>query len=118
MMFPPNSFPLKNTTIRIPSRGLGTFQVDPKIYPEGSVKDSVLQALKLGYRHIDAAFGYGWGQVERDIGEAIHESGIPREELFIVTKLYAYFIQFLTFLACSLFFVSFEEPSSSCRRFS
>lgn len=86
-MFPPESFALKNTSIRIPSRGLGTFQVDPKVYPEGSVKDSVLQALKLGYRHIDAAFGYGWGQVERDIGEGIRESGIPREELFIVTKL-------------------------------
>lgn len=86
-MFPQESFALKGTTIRVPSRGLGTFQVDPKIYPEGSVKDSVLQALKLGYRHIDAAFGYGWGQVERDIGHAIRESGIPREELFIVTKL-------------------------------
>ncbi|EGD85998.1 hypothetical protein H112_06917 [Trichophyton rubrum D6] len=87
-MFPQESFALKGTTIRVPSRGLGTFQVDPKIYPEGSVKDSVLQALKLGYRHIDAAFGYGWGQVERDIGHAIRESGIPREELFIVTKLH------------------------------
>ncbi|OXV05676.1 hypothetical protein Egran_06555 [Elaphomyces granulatus] len=87
-MFPSESFPLKNTTICIPSRGLGTFQVDPKVYPEGSVKDSVIQALKLGYRHIDAAFGYGWGQVERDIGEAIRESGIPRDELFIVTKLH------------------------------
>ncbi|KLJ10068.1 hypothetical protein EMPG_14520 [Blastomyces silverae] len=93
-MFPPECFPLKNTSIRIPSRGLGTFQVDPKVYPEGSVKDSVLQALNLGYRHIDAAFGYGWGQVERDIGEAIRESCIPREELFIVTKLHNCFHKF------------------------
>jgi diketogulonate reductase-like aldo/keto reductase len=67
---------------------LGTFQVDPTLYPDNSVKDSVLQALRLGYRHIDAAFGYGWGSVEREIGEAIRESGIPRDELFIVTKLY------------------------------
>lgn len=88
-MQPPNSFPLKNTTIRIPSRGLGTFQVDPTLYPDSSVKDSVLQALRLGYRHIDAAFGYGWGSVEREIGEAIRESRISREDLFIVTKLYA-----------------------------
>ncbi|KAL2786237.1 Aldo/keto reductase [Aspergillus keveii] len=87
-MFPPDSFPLKNTTVRIPSRGLGTFQVDPTLYPDNSVKDSVLQALRLGYRHIDAAFGYGWGSVEREIGEAIRESGIPRDELFIVTKLH------------------------------
>ena len=83
----PDSFPLKNTTIRVPSRGLGTFQVDPKQYPEGSVKASVLHALKIGYRHIDAALAYGWGSVERDIGAAICESGISRQELFIVTKL-------------------------------
>lgn len=87
-MRPADSFTLKNTSIQIPSRGLGTFQVDPKVYPEGSVKDSVLQALKLGYRHIDAALGYGWGSVERDIGAAIAESGVAREELFVVTKLY------------------------------
>ncbi len=83
----PETFPLKDTSIRIPSRGLGTFQVDPQAYPEGSVKDSVLHALKIGYRHIDAALGYGWGSVERDIGAAIRESGIDRAELFIVTKL-------------------------------
>ncbi|EEP82522.1 predicted protein [Uncinocarpus reesii 1704] len=82
------SFPLKNTSIRIPSRGLGTFQVDPSVYPEGSVKASVLHALKLGYKHIDAALAYGWGAVERDIGAAIRESGVPREELFVVTKLH------------------------------
>ena len=87
-MIPPESFPLHGSTVRIPSRGLGTFQVDPKEYPEGSVKASVLKALQLGCRHIDAALGYGWGSVERDIGQAVKESQIPREELFIVTKLY------------------------------
>lgn len=80
-------FNLKNTSITIPSRGLGTFQVDPKAYPEGSVKDSISHALKIGYRQIDAALGYGWGAVERDIGLAVLESQIPREEIFIVTKL-------------------------------
>ena len=86
-MFPPESFPLNGSSIRIPSRGLGTFQVDPREYPEGSVKSSVLQALKIGYRHIDAALGYGWCSVEQSIGEAIREAGIPRDELFIVTKM-------------------------------
>lgn len=62
--------------------------MDPKEYPEGSVKSSVLKALKIGCRHIDAALGYGWGSVERDIGQAIKESQIPRQELFVVTKLY------------------------------
>ncbi|WEW55102.1 hypothetical protein PRK78_000530 [Emydomyces testavorans] len=84
----PTSFPLKNTSIRIPSRGLGTFQVDPSVYPAGSVKDSVLHALKLGYRHIDAALAYSWGAVERDVGAAIRESGVAREEVFVVTKLH------------------------------
>ncbi|TPX22118.1 hypothetical protein DIZ76_013983 [Coccidioides immitis] len=82
------SFALKNTSIRIPARGLGTFQVDPSLYPEGSVKDSVLHALKVGYRHIDAALAYGWGSVERDIGAAIRASGVPREDMFVVTKLH------------------------------
>lgn len=91
MPHPQESFPLTNTTIRIPSRGLGTFQADPSAYPPGSVRTSVLHALKLGYRHIDAAFAYGRGTVEKDIGEAIREAVkegvVTREEIFVVTKL-------------------------------
>ena len=87
-MLPPESFPLKDTSIRIPSRGLGTFQVDPKVYPEGSVKSSVLKALEVGYRHFDTALAYGFGDVERGIGEAIRESVVPRSTIFIVTKVY------------------------------
>lgn len=86
-MAPAEKFHLKGTSKTIPSRGLGTFQVNPKVYPEGSVKESVLYALRVGYRHIDAALGYGWGSVEREIGQAVKESGIPREDIFIVTKL-------------------------------
>ncbi|XMA09564.1 hypothetical protein WAI453_002355 [Rhynchosporium graminicola] len=74
--------------MRIPSRGLGTFQADPKLYPEGSVKASVLRAIKHGYRHIDAAYGYGSGFVGKEVGAAIAECGVPREELFVVTKLH------------------------------
>ncbi|CAG8971707.1 hypothetical protein HYALB_00003175 [Hymenoscyphus albidus] len=89
MVFSPQtSFSLEGTDIRIPSCDLGTFQPDPSLNPDTSVKDSVLQALKTGYRHIDAALAYGWGSVERDIGDAIRESEIPREELFVVTKLH------------------------------
>lgn len=84
---PQASFALKNTSIQIPSQGLGTFQPDPNLYPDTSVKASVLQALKVGYRHLDAALAYGFGSVEKEIGEAIRESGIPREEIFVVTKL-------------------------------
>ncbi|KZT51032.1 putative GCY1-galactose-induced protein of aldo/keto reductase family [Calocera cornea HHB12733] len=44
----------------------------------------VREALKLGYRHIDTAFGYG---NEEAVGRAIRDSGIPRSELFVTTKL-------------------------------
>lgn len=88
-MRPPNSFSLKDTPIRTPSRGLGTFQADPKLYPEGSVKASVPEAISCGYRHIDVAYGYGSGSMGKEVGPAIAESGVPRDEFFIVTKLYA-----------------------------
>ena len=86
-MLPLTAFPLHGCGLSIPACGPGTFQVDPSVYPEGSIKASVLKALQIGYRHLDAALGYGWGEVERGIGEAVRESGIPRDELFVVTKL-------------------------------
>lgn len=86
-MIPPESFSLKGTSFRLPSRGLGTFQPDPTLYPDVSVKDTVLEALRLGYRHLDAALAYGSGSVEKEMGAAIRESGVPREEICVVTKL-------------------------------
>lgn len=85
MMIPPKYFEVNGA--KIPSRGLGTFQPDPKRYGPNSVKQSVLTALKVGYRHIDTSLRYGDGQGEREVGEAVRESGIPREEIFIVSKL-------------------------------
>ncbi|TGJ82897.1 hypothetical protein E0Z10_g5853 [Xylaria hypoxylon] len=66
---------------KVPSVGLGTFQGD-----EGNskVKEAVKLALKLGYRHIDGAAAYG---NEGEIGQGIKESGIPREEIFVTSKL-------------------------------
>lgn len=71
-----------NNGEKVPAVGLGTFQGD-----EGNskVKDAVKTALQLGYRHIDGASAYG---NEKEIGEAIKESGIPREEIFVTSKLY------------------------------
>lgn len=40
-------------------------------------------AIKAGYRHLDTAEGYG---TEAELGQAIRESGVPREELFVATK--------------------------------
>ncbi|KAL7801239.1 aldo-keto reductase [Trichoderma aethiopicum] len=76
----PKAFIL-NSGHSIPAIGLGTFQGD-----EGNskVKEAVKVALQLGYRHIDGASAYG---NEKDIGEAIKESGIPRSEIFVTSKL-------------------------------
>ena len=60
--------------------GLGTWLSTGK----GECKGAVLEALKSGYRLIDTAAMY---DNEEDVGEAIKESKIPREELFVVTKL-------------------------------
>lgn len=66
---------------KIPQVGFGTWQAE-----DGEeAKQSVLTALKVGYRHIDTAHIY---KNEQSVGEAIKESGIPREELFITTKLW------------------------------
>ncbi|KAK4445763.1 NADP-dependent oxidoreductase domain-containing protein [Podospora aff. communis PSN243] len=76
----PTSFTLNNGT-KVPAVGLGTFQGESG---NSLVKEAVLAALKLGYRHIDGANAYG---NEKEIGEAISESGIPREELYVTSKL-------------------------------
>lgn len=65
----------------IPPIGFGTW----KIVPNGRAKKAVAQAIEEGYRLIDTARIY---VNERGVGKAIHESGIPREELFVTTKLW------------------------------
>ncbi|KAF2232194.1 hypothetical protein EV356DRAFT_450641, partial [Viridothelium virens] len=67
--------------VSIPALGLGTFQGDDS---DSSVKETVLNALRKGYRHIDTAAAYG---NEQQVGDAIKESRLPRRELFITTKL-------------------------------
>ena len=64
----------------IPQLGFGVFKVDPE-----QTAELVAEALRVGYRHIDTAAIYG---NEEGVGQAIAESGIPREELFITTKLW------------------------------
>jgi diketogulonate reductase-like aldo/keto reductase len=66
---------------KIPQFGLGVYQV-----PEGEATiNAVKTALEMGVRHIDTAHAY---QNERSVGRAIKESGIPREEIWITTKLW------------------------------
>ncbi|MDH1262636.1 2,5-didehydrogluconate reductase DkgB [Pseudomonas sp. GD03944] len=64
----------------IPSLGLGTFRLKGQ-----QVIDAVRTGLELGYRHIDTAQIYG---NEAEIGQVIAESGIPRDELFVTTKIW------------------------------
>jgi len=68
-----------NTGAKIPAIGLGTWQSKPN-----EVKNAVEAALKAGYRHIDTALAYG---NEAEVGEGIKASGVPREEIWITTKL-------------------------------
>jgi 2,5-diketo-D-gluconate reductase A len=65
---------------RIPSVGLGVWQTPPE-----ETEQAVGAALTAGYRHIDTAAAYG---NERETGRAIAESGVPRDEIFLVTKLW------------------------------
>ncbi len=65
---------------KIPVVGFGTWQVQNG----EEAYDSVLAALKAGYRHIDTAQGYG---NEESVGDAVKASGIKREDLFITSKL-------------------------------
>ena len=64
----------------VPQFGLGVFLMSKK----GECKNSVLKALDAGYTHIDTARAYN---NEHEVGEAIKESGVDRESLFITTKL-------------------------------
>ena len=65
----------------MPRFGIGTYNV-----PGDSVaEDAVAYALKCGYRHIDTAHAY---HVERGVGKAVKESGIPRSEIWITSKLW------------------------------
>jgi 2,5-diketo-D-gluconate reductase A len=64
----------------IPALGFGVFKVSPS-----DAEQAVSTALQAGYRHIDTAAAYG---NERETGRAVAESGVPRDELYLVTKLW------------------------------
>lgn len=68
-----------NTGATIPAIGLGTWRST-----EEEVYNAVITAIKAGYRHIDTAFLY---KNEKPVGKAIADSGVPRSELFVTTKL-------------------------------
>lgn len=69
-----------NNGIEMPVLGFGVYQVEPK-----EAEQVVADALQTGYRSIDTAAAY---ENEESVGRAVKNSGIPREELFITTKLW------------------------------
>ncbi|KAF2154585.1 Aldo/keto reductase [Myriangium duriaei CBS 260.36] len=68
-----------NTGAKMPAVGLGTWQSKPN-----EVREAVKAALLAGYRHIDTALAYG---NEHEVGLGIKDSGVPREQIWITTKL-------------------------------
>lgn len=69
-----------NNSVTMPALGLGVFQSRP-----ADTTDAVAAALATGYRHIDTAASYG---NERQVGEGIRRSGVPRDEIFVETKVW------------------------------
>jgi len=68
-----------NNGLQIPQLGFGVYQVDP-----AETRDATLAALEVGYRHIDTAEMYG---NEKGVGEAVRDSGLAREDVFVTSKL-------------------------------
>ena len=69
-----------NTGVEMPALGLGVFQTPPS-----ETRAAVEAALSAGYRHVDTAAAYG---NENEVGEAVRNSGVVREEVFIETKIW------------------------------
>ena len=70
-----------NSNYKIPQYGLGVYQIEGN----EATEKACLSAFQIGIRHIDTAHAY---QNERGVGEAIKKSNIPREQLFITSKLW------------------------------
>jgi 2,5-diketo-D-gluconate reductase A len=68
-----------NNGVEIPQLGFGVYQIKPE-----DTVEATTAALEIGYRHIDTAEMYG---NEKEVGEAIRRSGVPREEIFVTSKL-------------------------------
>ena len=71
-----------NSGDQIPKIGFGTYEVNPG----RAAQEAVAAALKAGYRSIDTAQFY---KNEEDVGRAIHDSGVARDDLFVTTKLWS-----------------------------
>jgi len=64
----------------MPRVGFGLYMI-----PEAETEEAVLQALEIGYRHLDSASFYA---NEAAVGKALERCGVPRQELFVATKVW------------------------------
>jgi diketogulonate reductase-like aldo/keto reductase len=74
-----DALPLLNSSVTISRLGFGVYRSPPE-----RCLRSCLDALRVGYRHIDTAQFYA---NETEVGEAVRQSGVPRDEIFITTKI-------------------------------
>ena len=81
MSFTLNSTAKLNNGIQIPRLGLGVYQIPPG----NSTVKAVKYALEIGYKHFDTAMIYG---NESDVGKALKDSNVKREDIFITTKVW------------------------------
>ena len=70
-----------NNSVKMPALGLGVYQSEPG----DETQNAILWALEAGYRHIDTAKRY---DNEVDVGQALKRGGLPRQEIFVTTKLW------------------------------
>ena len=70
-----------NNGVKIPQFGLGAFLIDG----DDNTEKAVVEALKIGFRHIDTAHAYF---NERGVGRGIKKSGVPRKDIFVTSKLW------------------------------
>ena len=70
-----------NNGVKMPLLGLGVFRIDDLQETQSTVEN----ALSLGYRYIDTASAYG---NEEGVGKAIKNSSVPRDQIFLTTKLW------------------------------
>ncbi|EJC98072.1 reductase AKOR2 [Fomitiporia mediterranea MF3/22] len=83
MSAPPQTYVTLNNGVKMPAIGLGCWSGLTDEQHEAA-RPWILSALKVGYRHLDTAHDYG---TEGAVGKAVRESGIPREEIHVTTKL-------------------------------
>ncbi len=91
--------------LHIPKIGFGTWTIGGRGSPDPAYDNVSIQALRsalaLGYTHFDTAEGYAAGHAEELLGQVIHETGVPRQTLFITSKVSPDHLKYDDVLRCA-----------------